>query len=82
MGRPSDEQIAELCILTTRDEAGRHFTEWAQHYDALEEIGLIKIDRPVHAATELPYDQQYWTLEVTEEGIAVVDANPDLHPAE
>ena len=81
MTKPNDNQIAELCILTTRDEAGRHFTEWSEHFEALEEMGLIEINRPVHNATGIDYDQQYWTLEVTEEGIAVVEANPELHSA-
>ena len=80
MAKASDEQIAELCILTTKDEAGRHFTEWSIHYDALEQMGLITIDRPIHTATGLSYDCQYWTLEITEHGLAVVEANPELHP--
>jgi hypothetical protein len=82
MTNPSDNQISELCILTTRDEAGRHFTEWSEHFEALEEMGLIDINRPVHEATGIDYDQQYWTLEITEEGIAIVEANPELHPVE
>jgi hypothetical protein len=82
MTKPSDNQISELCILTTRDEAGRHFAEWSEHFEALEEMGLIDINRPVHEATGIDYDQQYWTLEITEEGIAIMEANPELHPVE
>lgn len=77
----TDDAIRELCILTTRDNAGRHFTEWAEHWGQLEYRGLIAVDRPVHGSTGIPYGQEHWTLEVTDEGQEVVDANPELHPA-
>jgi hypothetical protein len=48
--------------------------------DELEDLGLIAIDRPKHEATGIDYDSQYWSLEVTEEGIATVEANPELAP--
>jgi hypothetical protein len=76
----TDDQIRELCVLTTRDEAGRHFTEWSSHWKALESAGCIKVTRPVHTGTGIDYSQEYWTLEVTPEGQDVVDANPELHP--
>lgn len=76
-----DDAARELCIATTRDEAGRHFTEWMSHYEKLERLGLIKINRPVHPRTGMDYDCQYWTLEVTDKGQEVVDANPELHPS-
>lgn len=78
---PSEEMIRELCILTTRDDAGRHFTDWSNHYEHLESAGLIRIDRPTHSATGIPYGMDQWTLEVTGEGQAIVDANPELHPS-
>jgi hypothetical protein len=78
----TDDQIRELCILTTRDEAGRHFTVWSEHYASLEAAGLVEINRPVHAATGIPYGQEHWTLEVTDEGRKLVDANPELHPSD
>ena len=74
-----DEAIRELCILTTKDEAGRHFTAWSGHWQALEEAGLIAVHRPVHQ-TGILYSQEYWTLEVTDLGQELVDANPELHP--
>lgn len=77
----NDDMIRELCIITTRDQAGRHFTEWAEHYEALEAAGWIRIDRPVHTATGIPYGMDSWSIEVTAEGQEVVDANPELHPA-
>jgi hypothetical protein len=70
----TNEMIEELCFATTRNEAGRHFTEWMKHYEELEEAGLVKIDRPVHRETGIPYDQQYWTIEVTEQGMFQVQA--------
>jgi hypothetical protein len=78
---PTDDEIRELCIITTRNEAGQHFTEWSNHYEALEAAGLIAIDRPSHHATGIPYACGEWSLEVTPEGQDVVDAHPELHPA-
>lgn len=75
----SDDAIRELCILCTRDQAGRHFTEWSRHWDSLEAAGMISVDRPVHDATGIPYSQEYYSLEVTADGQELVDANPELH---
>lgn len=77
--RLTDDMIRELCTLSTRDEAGRHFTEWSEHWESLESLGLIEIDRPTHEATGIAYSQEHWRLQGTEEGQAVVDANPELH---
>lgn len=74
------DAIRELCILTTRDTSGRHFTEWASHYEELEAAGLVTIHRPIHAATGIPYGPDSWRVEITPEGQDVVDANPELHP--
>lgn len=76
----SDDLIRELCIITTRNDAGRHFTEWSDHYERLEAAGWIRIDRPVHEATGIPYSMDSWSVEVTEEGQEIVDAYPELHP--
>lgn len=76
----NDEMIRELCIACTRNEAGKHFTEWMIYADELEQLGLIEINRPKHEATGIDYDSQYWSLEVTEEGVATVEASPELHP--
>jgi hypothetical protein len=73
----SEEMISELCVATTRNEAGRHFTEWMHHVDALESAGLVRIDRPVHDVTGIPYDEQYWSIEVTEKGMLLVDQHKD-----
>lgn len=67
-----NELVQELGIITTRNEAGQHFTSWSKHWEQMEEDGLITIHRPVHA-TGIPYDQQYWSLEVTQEGQELVD---------
>ena len=76
----TDNMIRELAVMCTRNETGQHYTVWSDHYLVLEELGLIKINRPVHESTGTLYDIQYWTVEVTEEGQNVVDANPELCP--
>ena len=76
----TDDLIRELCIICTQNEAGRHFTEWT-NWEALEEAGLIEIDRPTHIATGLPCPLDLWTVEVTPEGQDLVDWREDLHPA-
>lgn len=61
-----------LATMTTKDEAGRHFTE--RYVDdlltALESKGFIAINRPIHQPTGIPYDELHWTVEVTEDGLA------------
>ena len=59
------QAFTELQIACTRNEAGIHFTEWMDYHQYLESVGLIRIHRPIHDATGIPYCQEYWTLEVT-----------------
>ena len=78
-----EDQIKILCSIATRDDAGRHFTEL---YDADDLIylvteGLIAVDRPIHEPSGIMFDRDQWSVKVTEEGQALVDANPDLYPA-
>lgn len=77
----TDDMIRELCTITTRNEAGRHFTETYHHWEELEEAGLIEVYRPTHSATGIPYSQSEWVVEVTDAGQALVDASEHLHPA-
>jgi len=49
--------------------------------DDLEAEGLIVITRPVHQATGLSYDQQYWSVEATDEGQDLVDGYPEYQPS-
>ena len=69
------ELLRMLATITNRDEAGRHFTERYsdETLDALEALGMIEIDRPVHAPTGIDYDRQYWHLSVTELGQETVN---------
>jgi hypothetical protein len=64
-----------LAGITTRDEAGRHFTERYADADiaALESLGLIEIDRPTHEPTGIPYDASHWSLEATESALEYID---------
>lgn len=75
----TEEKVRILFTLTTRNEAGRHFTEL--HFEGdlteLEDEGLIEIKRPVHTATGIPYGQEDWSVTVTEEGVALVEAYPE-----
>lgn len=67
------ELLQSLSIACTRNEAGRHFTEWLNGADELEDMGLIAIHRPIHEATGTPYSQECWSLEVTEDGQYAVE---------
>jgi len=68
----TDEMIRELCEMVTRDEGGRHFTSWSRYYESLEEMGLIRINRPIHGPTGMDYDSQMWTVEITESGMKII----------
>jgi len=59
------EAFTELQRACTRNEEGIHFTEWMDHFEYLESVGLIQIHRPIHDATGIPYSREYWALEVT-----------------
>jgi len=78
-----ESRVYYLSTLTTRDHAGRHFTETypPDVLDDLEAEGLIVITRPVHQATGLSYDQQYWSVEATDEGQDLVDGYPEYQPS-
>lgn len=75
----TDDMIRELCTITTNDEAGRHFTEISQHFEALERAGLIEVHRPIHRRTGFFYAPEFWTLDVTADGLELVAASEHLH---
>ena len=78
----TQEQVQILAAITTRDEAGRHFSEvyaWPD-LEELEAAGLLAITRPVHEATVLPYSQEHYSVEVTDEGQALVECWPEYWP--
>lgn len=65
------EDIRKMGKITTRDEAGTHFT---QKYSAdwlkkMEDAGLVEITKPVHEATGIQYSEEFWTVSVTEKGV-------------
>lgn len=74
-----ENRVFHLSRMTTRDEAGRHFTERYSDdvLQDLEDEELIEIHRPVHGPTGIDYDRQYWTVEVTGEGQSLVDLYPE-----
>jgi hypothetical protein len=76
----TDDQIKILCRITTRDEAGIHFTIKYEEsdLDVLEEAGLIEVYKPIHEPSNIPYSQEYWQVTVTEAGRELVDAHPEL----
>jgi hypothetical protein len=71
----TNDRVRILQTLTTRNEAGRHFTERYSPavLSGLESEGLIAIDRPVHQPSGIPYDQSCWTVEVTPKGAFFVN---------
>jgi hypothetical protein len=62
------EVLDELADFCERTESGKHFTEAFHYWTVLEECGWLAVHRPVHPATGLRYDQQYYSAELTEEG--------------
>jgi hypothetical protein len=60
--------LHELADFCERTESGRHFTEAFAFWRVLEECGWLAVHRPVHRATGLLYDQQYYSAELTDEG--------------
>lgn len=76
------EKVSVLAVICTRDHSGRHFTEIfnSVSLDELERENLIEIHRPVHESTEIPYSQEYWSVMLTDEGQALVDAFPECWP--
>jgi hypothetical protein len=62
------EVLDELTEFTERTESGKHFTEAFAFWRVLEECGWLAVHRPVHRATGLLYDQQYYSAELTDEG--------------
>ena len=77
-----ERKVELLATLTNRDETGRHFTERYSDSDLgyLEDAGLITIDRPVHEPTGISWGCEHWTVEVTEEGVELVERCPEFHP--
>lgn len=79
MTNTHEAAIKELCSMSHTNEAGQHWTEYVEHFDTMEEEGWIVIERPVHEATGIEMDQRFWKFEITDEGMAVVEANPEYH---
>jgi hypothetical protein len=67
------EAFTELQSACTWNQAGIHFTEWMEHFEYLESVGLLEIHRPIHDATGIAYSQEYWRLEVTALGQNLVN---------
>jgi hypothetical protein len=78
----TENKVRILSTLTTRDSAGRHFTTRVNSADiaSLEAAGLIVVTRPVHA-TGIPYSEDCHSVEVTAEGVELVEAYPEYHEA-
>lgn len=73
--RITDEMLREFVVITTRDKSGRHFTEWARHWEELEEAGLIVVTRPIHQPSGLLYSEEHWSVETTELGQEYIDTH-------
>jgi len=65
------DKLKVLGEITTRNDAGRHFTEVysARDLSELEDLGYIAVRRPVHEATGLHYSMEHWTVHVTDAGL-------------
>ena len=76
----TSQQVKILSKISKKDETGKHFTQIYNIDDLieLEKEGLLVIEKPVHD-TGIPYSSEYWGIEVTEDGIALVEANPEYY---
>lgn len=72
----NSEKAAILANITTRSSSGLHFHTLYKdsELDELESEGLIAINRPVHEDTGIPYGIYSHTVEVTEEGLELVES--------
>lgn len=68
----TSEKVRILSDLSTRDEAGRHFTNRFNSDDiaSLEAEGLIEVSRPIHEPTGIPYGEEYYSVSITEDGLS------------
>lgn len=75
----TENQVRILSTLTTRDSSGCHFTSLVSSEDirSLEAAGLIAVNRPIHEATGIPYSEEHYSVEVTVDGIELVEAYPE-----
>lgn len=78
----TQDKVSILSVICTRDEAGRHFSHVysAKSLADLEEEGLIKISRPIHEVTWIAYREERWSVAVTDDGQALVNAYPEYCP--
>ena len=71
------EILAELGKISTFNEDGRHFTQFLKHWQDLEEAGLVEVYRPDHESTGIRYSQEFWNIELTDEGRDVLEVLMD-----
>lgn len=64
---PHAELIMQLASMSHYTEDGTH---WTQVYDwqSMEEYGMIRVSRPIHEYTKIPYDVPYYSYEITKYG--------------
>ncbi len=72
-----DQKVKILSVITTRNEAGKHFLEVYNYNELkeLEEEGFLEINEQIHSGTGLKYSEEYNTVTVTDKGIELVEAN-------
>ena len=70
--------LDELSQFCERTDSGKHFSEAFRYWTVLEECGWIAVHRPVHPATKLQYDMQYFSAELTDEGLALAEYISEL----
>ena len=70
--------LDELSQFCERTDSGKHFSEAFRYWTVLEECGWIAVHRPVHPATKLQYDMQYFSAELSDEGLALAEYISEL----
>lgn len=87
-GRPMSvkDQVRKVYLMSTRDLAGRHFTERykPEVLEELERLGLIAIYRPPIARHQRHLDrasrERFWEVEVTQAGLDLLEEHPEHLP--
>jgi len=70
LGHDLESLVEILGVITTKNEKGQHFTQLYPSIaiEMLEARNWVKVNKPIHEKTGLYYNEEHYTIEVTEQG--------------